>query len=660
MDERLPLFEGIATSLEDALLIEEGGGQRIELVSALSEGGFTPSLGLVKAVLEKVRIPVAVMIRPNRRDFYYSPQDKEEMKRDARLFWSAGVRHVVLGLLDEEGIADVDGIEEILEGTGLQATFHRAIDESSDIGRSLDRINACHRVSHILTSLGRGQVIDNLDRLPFYRGRARPRLILASGISHKNAAVLGRAANQFGTDIHVGTALRHMDPMRPVDPFLVRTMADILHPEGKPRPVPQKEEALAAFRLARYGLFIHFGLYSMLGGNYLGRETPFLAEWIRLSLDIEDEAYRSLADSFDPVDFDPDEICRRAKAWGMAYVCLTAKHHDGFALFDSKADSFNLTARSPSGRDLVEELSRACQREGLLFCLYYSQAQDWDHPGGIKAYRDLPDREAFQDYFQGKCLPQLRELLTRYGPLAMLWLDTPLGMELEDSLAIRDLVRDLQPTCLISGRIGWQLGDYVSTGDNRLPRLSQRRLWEAPLTLNRNWGYRASDQDWKRPSDLIRLMTLATSRGGNLLVNVGPDGTGEIPLPSLDILDQAGAFLGHYGRAYEGAFPVPEYPYENDDFLLTATPTGLYIHLLSFPDRGRLELFHIGHQPAGIRLMADGSPVQVLIGRDLEGYPYWRLDLVDKEELIREEIQLWGEAILEVDLASSPLAIVDF
>ena len=187
MEQRGPLFEAIASSLEDARTIEAAGGQRIELVSALSQGGLTPSLGLVQAVLDQVSLPVAVMVRPNKQGFCYSPDDLEEMRRDARIFWAMGVRHIVTGLLDEEGLADIQGLERLLRGTGFQVTFHRAIDETTDIGRSLERINACPRISHILTSLGQGQVIDNLDRLAWYSEKARPRLILASGITHKNA-----------------------------------------------------------------------------------------------------------------------------------------------------------------------------------------------------------------------------------------------------------------------------------------------------------------------------------------------------------------------------------------------------------------------------------------------------------------------------------------
>ena len=228
MDKEAVLFEAIASSLEDARTIEAWGGQRIELVSALSQGGFTPSLGLVKAVLDQVSLPLAVMLRPNKTGFHYSPDHLEEMRRDALLFWEAGVRHLVLGLLDQDGIADIQTLGQLLQGRDFQVTFHRAIDETSDIGRSLERVNACPRISHILTSLGQGKVIDNLDRLAWYRTHARPRLILASGVTHKKAGILAEAARRHQCDVHVGTALRRGKAMNPVDPDLTRIMAQIL------------------------------------------------------------------------------------------------------------------------------------------------------------------------------------------------------------------------------------------------------------------------------------------------------------------------------------------------------------------------------------------------------------------------------------------------
>lgn len=675
-DNYSPVLECIATSLADALTIEQAGGQRVELVSALREGGFTPSDGLARSVLASVATPVAVMLRPNRAGFHYSELDLEEMRRDALRFHELGVRHIVTGMLDESGIADIDTLEQLVQGTDFQVTFHRAIDECQDLAKSLERINACPRITHLLTSLGRGFVIDNLERLDWYAKHARPRLILASGITLKNVSKIAKAAIQFQADLHVGTALRHGNPMESVDPFAVQCFRDVLSttqdgPSVSTEPcveIRQRQtgasasltQALREFQDARYGLFIHFGLYSMLGGTYKDEKTPFLAEWIRLTLNIPDEEYRALADQFDPHLFDADKLCRLARSWGMRYICLTAKHHDGFALFDSKADSFNSVTRSPAGRDYVHELAEACARHHLLFCLYYSQAQDWDHPSGLRAYRDPPSGEAFECYLKEKCLPQLRELLTQYGPVAMLWFDTPVSMAKTDCQRIKSLVRSLQPSCLISGRIGYGLSDYVTPGDNQLPRLSQAKLWELPATLNGSWGYRQNDSAWRWHKEVIPQLTKVTSRGGNLLLNVGPDGLGALPPSSIAILDQVGQFLNLHGDAYYETLFCPEYPYEQEDFLLTAKEGHLYLHLLRWPEQGFLELHHIENKPVTVTKMTTGEHLPMLVSTDLEGHAYWRIDLNPCHDTIRRDMARWGETVLDIRIQDDLLRISGF
>lgn len=227
-----PLLECIATSLFDAQAIERAGADRVELVSALPMGGISPSAGLVQAVLKAVTIPVVVMLRPNFQNFCYREEDLREMRHDALLFQSLGVRHVVLGILDEQGIADTEKMEQILDGTDFTVTFHRAIDTSKDVARSLERINACERITHILTSLGQGHVLDNLDRLPWYKAQARPTLILGSGITRHNVTMLYRHALRYGADIHVGTGIRHKKAQDPVDPFEIALLKEAM--EHKP------------------------------------------------------------------------------------------------------------------------------------------------------------------------------------------------------------------------------------------------------------------------------------------------------------------------------------------------------------------------------------------------------------------------------------------
>ena len=329
----------------------------------------------------------------------------------------------------------------------------------------------------------------------------------------------------------------------------------------------------------------------------------------------------------------------------MRYICLTAKHHEGFALFDTQTDDFN--SQQWLGRDLVRELAQAAHEHGLMLGLYYSQAQDWEHPGGLWAYRDAPSRLDFEEYLNEKALPQIEELLTQYGPVGLLWLDTPTGMSRTDSQRIADLIRRIQPDCLIGGRIGHQLGDVVITGDNRMPRLALDKAWELPATLNHSWGYSSVDQDWRSPEDVMRQLALVVSRGGNLLLNVGPDGRGQIPPASVQILDRVGEYLKTHGEAFYTERTTPDYPYEQSDFLLTTGPGKLYIHLLRPPRNGRVELYHVENQVLGAKMLGTGEPVDMLVTEDLEGHAYWRLNIPEADSF----------DIIAIDIAEDQVAI---
>ncbi len=222
--DRVLVFEGIATSLDDALAIETGGGGRIELVSGLSQGGLTPADGLIQAVLAGVGLPVAVILRPNRPSFFYTPNERREMILDIRRFEELGVRHAVTGMLDGDGIADIDTLEQLFAGSSLTLTFHRAIDESADVEASLRRINRCERITHLLTSLGPGSVAGNLDRLAWYAKHTRPRLILGGGVTLESFDLIASMADRYGTDLHLGRVLRHGSALDPVDPSLVASL----------------------------------------------------------------------------------------------------------------------------------------------------------------------------------------------------------------------------------------------------------------------------------------------------------------------------------------------------------------------------------------------------------------------------------------------------
>ena len=345
--------------------------------------------------------------------------------------------------------------------------------------------------------------------------------------------------------------------------------------------------------------------------------------------------YERLTEVFHPTAFDAREICRRAKAWGMKYLCFTAKHHDGYALFDSAADEYNSVSRSACGRDFVRELADACAAEGLVFCLYYSQAQDWHHPDGYRAYQDNSGRN-FRRCLDEKCIPQLRELLTNYGKIGMIWFDTPMGMRYEESKELVDLVKTLQPECLVNGRIGHGLGDYLTTQDNRIPAYPIKTLWEVPATMNSSWGYKHWDHNWHSPQQLVRRLLDIVSRGGNYLLNIGPRGDGSVPEECMKRLDEAGRLLRPIGPAIYGTKARESYVYEAPELRFTHKDHYVYLHLLE-PQRfkGRmLPLPNIKNTPVSQRWLNASSDAEnaLTLTQSLEGDPVWRLHVPEDTE----------------------------
>lgn len=347
------------------------------------------------------------------------------------------------------------------------------------------------------------------------------------------------------------------------------------------------------FKDAKFGLFIHWGLYALLGGEYRGQTTDGLAEWIMNTFQIPAAEYEQLAKQFDPKEFDAESIVKKAKAWGMQYLVFTSKHHEGFAMYDSKVSDYNVVRAMPCGRDILKELQEPCEKYDMRLGLYYSQAQDWHDPNGLAAYRDNSQKD-YQYYLDHKVKPQLREILTNYGKIALIWFDTPMESTKEQSRELFDLVKELQPDCIVSGRIGNSLGEYLTTADNYLPRLPYDGAWEIPATLNQTWGYKKSDQNWKSPEEIIRLLLKIVSRGGNYLLNIGPDGNGRVPEGSLRVLDEVGAYVQKNGVGIFGTESLPVYPYELDWAELTGKEYRLYVHVVK--ERKQIELPNVKNQ----------------------------------------------------------------
>ena len=283
---------------------------------------------------------------------------------------------------------------------------------------------------------------------------------------------------------------------------------------------------------------------------------PGIGEWIMHRAKIPVREYEALAQQFNPVKFDAEAWVRLAQDAGMKYIVITSKHHDGFAMFGSKASPFNVVDATPFKRDVLKELADACARAGMPLGFYYSQAQDWHEPDGAGNDWDFgpDDKKDFDRYLREKAEPQVRELLTGYGPVALVWFDTPRLMTPERAQRFTDLVRSLQPKCLIDGRLG-AAGDYVSTGDNVIPSKVGAEAWETPATINHTWGYKKDDHDWKSPGDVTFKLVDIVSKGGNYLLNVGPMADGVIPQPEPGHAPHRGALAEgeRRGRLRRGA-----------------------------------------------------------------------------------------------------------
>ena len=319
---------------------------------------------------------------------------------------------------------------------------------------------------------------------------------------------------------------------------------------------------MAWFRQAKYGLFIHWGLYAIPAGEWNGKPVRPSSEWIMAHVPIPVKEYEPLAGQFNPTEFNAERWVQMAQDAGMKYIVITAKHGDGFAMYHSKVSAYNVVDATPFRRDPLAELAEACKRHGIKLGIYYSQSVDWHEPGGEGNSWDFTrDSEkdksgAFDRYLKSKVEPQMRELLTNYGPICEIFFDTPALMTEQRARPIADLVRSLQPACLIDGRLGVP-GDYQTMGDNGMPTAEVTGDWETPGELNHNWGFDRNDADYKPPSQVLFNLLDVVSKGGNYLLDVGPTASGVIPCAAESNLLAAGRWLKVNGDAVYGADRSP-------------------------------------------------------------------------------------------------------
>ena len=298
------------------------------------------------------------------------------------------------------------------------------------------------------------------------------------------------------------------------------------------------------FNKCRYALFIHWGLYSVAGSCWKGKTNYAISEWLMRLRNIPAKEYAELAKEFNPVDFNAEKIVSFARECGMKYIVITAKHHEGFAMFRSE-HPFNIFDATPWKRDPMKELAEECARQGIGFGFYYSQFQDWAE---VNSWEEKEDKLTFEEYFEKKCLPQIRELLTNYGKLALIWFDTPGKMTREQSEKIVELVKTLQPQALINSRIGNGVGDYSTLGDNEFPGTRPGGVWECIATTNDTWGFSSNDKNFRTAKELLSQLVSVASRGGNYMVNIGPDPKGNIPEICEKALRHVGKWVARYGE----------------------------------------------------------------------------------------------------------------
>lgn len=310
---------------------------------------------------------------------------------------------------------------------------------------------------------------------------------------------------------------------------------------------------------ARFGLFLHWGLYSVTAGDWDGHPAKG-GEHFMLHERIPLKTYALIAKDFNPVKFNAEAWVLAAKGAGMKYIVITSKHHDGFSMYDSKVSNYNIVKTTPYAKDPMKALAAACKKHGLKLCFYYSLGRDWEDPD-VPTYHadrsnlwDYPNESAknLDAYVERKVKPQLKELLSNYGPIGVIWFDTPELITKAQSKSIKKLVLSLQPDCIVNDRIGNGFGDF-GVSEQKILDTKNIDPWEACITMSRNWSYNRHDSAWKSPELLVYNLVDIASKGGNFLLNIGPKGDGTFPEPSVKNLKAVGRWMALNGEAIYGS-----------------------------------------------------------------------------------------------------------
>jgi alpha-L-fucosidase len=428
-------------------------------------------------------------------------------------------------------------------------------------------------------------------------------------------------------------------PAKPEEPAPVAAAAPAaapVPPQERPdmewwrRSMDTRDQRLTWFEDARFGMFVHWGAYSHVGGIWEGKPVEGYAEHLMRKAKIPTAQYRDqLVARFNPTEFDADAWISLAKRAGMAYFIITSKHHDGFAMFDSDVSDYNIVKASAWKRDPMKELKAACQKHGIKFGFYYSQAWEWHHPdapgndwehnnpGGDKRIsgqrwweNDPKFAARVRNYVDGKVIPQVRELIAKYDP-DIIWFDTPGRLPPEENLRVLEAARKAKPTLVVNSRIVQPVpggppanfGDYRSTTDKPAEFPPHEGAWEAIPTTNESYGWHQGDQSHKPAGHFVELLAKASARGGNVLLNVGPMGNGKIDPKDVAILEGVGAWMKSNGESIRGtdATPLPVQAWGES----TRRGNTLYLHVLSWPRKGKVVVGGLKSQVKRAYLLAD-------------------------------------------------------
>ncbi|NII26659.1 alpha-L-fucosidase [Pseudoflavitalea sp. X16] len=433
--------------------------------------------------------------------------------------------------------------------------------------------------------------------------------------------------------------------------FCLLSASCILMQAGMAQPSPaatkEKDERMEWWREARFGMFIHWGVYAVPAGTYKGQKINRIGEWIMNRGKIPVADYQQFAKEFNPVKYDPDAWVRMAKDAGMKYIVITAKHHDGFALFDSKATKWDIVDASPYGKDLLKPLAEACRKYGVKLGFYYSQAQDWCHPGGAASRRATTEGWANPDsaridaytaansghwdpaqtsktmaqYIDEIAVPQVKELLSNYGDVAVLWWDTPTDMTDEFAEKLNAPLK-LQPHIITNDRLKRPNfpGDYL-TPEQRIPKVGEieGKDWETCMTMNGTWGYKSYDDNWKSTTTLVQNLIDIASKGGNYLLNIGPKADGTVPQESIDRLKEVGQWMKVNGESIYGTKGSPLKPL--DWGRCTKKENGgntiLYLSVFNWPANGQLTVPGIKNKVVSAKLLSNGNAVKTSTAGDV-------------------------------------------